>query len=384
MSLVVAGGLSGLAVWIAFLCVTIRSPSYQDTHVLPYFVSLLIANVLQAAGTSMNVKWVLDRAVQEGAFCTLQGATKQAGNVGMALWSFVLAAHIFNLLFLRWKCTLRALLITLLGGWLSIALVVSIGPLAVQKQNLGPYFGPSGYWCWITAEYPKEQTYLEYFFEFLSAGLSFILYTFILLRVRGNIIRNGGRYIIRFVPRGESWQLAIHRDLIDTSMLRVAARMVWYPVAYGLLLLPVSLARLIEFSGHAVPFWATMLADFIFNLQGLVNVILLLSTRHLIPDTAFLPSFSTQRKTIDFNSPEAVGITPFILPPKPEEAAIKPERSAASESAQNVESATANIDLEAARVRDSIGSVSVYSNESSLPMVQKPQWSITRPISWRK
>lgn len=146
-----------------------------------------------------------------------------------------------------------------------------------------------------------------------------------------------------------------------------------------------------------------MLADFIFNLQGmfiplqfivisieqytypgLVNVILLLSTRHLIPDTAFLPSFSTQRKTIDFNSSEAVGITPFILPPKPEEAAVKPERSAASEPAQNVESATANIDLEAARVRDSIGSVSVYSNESSLPMVQKPQWSITRPMSWRK
>lgn len=71
---------------------------------LPYFVSLLIANVLQAAGTSMNVKWVLDRAVQEGTFCTLQGATKQAGNVGMALWSgfchkpCVFVADLFHIL----------------------------------------------------------------------------------------------------------------------------------------------------------------------------------------------------------------------------------------------------------------------------------------------
>jgi len=380
LSLVVAAGLSGLAVWITFLCVTIRSPSYQNTHIIPYFVSLLTSNVLQAAGTSMNAKWVLDREVEEGAFCTLQAATKQAGNVGMALWSFVLAGHIFNLLFLRWKCTLRGLLITLLGGWFSIAIIVSIGPLAVQKQSLGPYFGPSGYWCWITAEYPREQTFLEYFFEFLSAGVSFMLYTIILLRVRGNIIRVGGHYKLRFVPRGERWQLAIHRDFIDTSMLEVAARMVWYPVAYGIMLLPVSLARLIEFGGRAVPFWAVMLADFIFNLQGLVNVILLLSTRRLLPDTAFLPSFATQRKTIDFNSSEAVGITPYVLPPKPEEAAMKPERSVHSET-EIAEPATMNIDLGAARVRDSI---SVYSTDSNVPMVQKPRWSLGRPISWRK
>ncbi|KAI0938716.1 hypothetical protein AcW1_001624 [Taiwanofungus camphoratus] len=80
-----------------------------------------------------------------------------------------------------------------------------------------------------------------------------------------------------------------------------------------MMLLPVTIARFIAFGGDPVPFWATIMADFIFNLQGLVNVLLLLSTRRLIPDTAVLPMF-TRRKSIDLSSPEAYGITPFALP----------------------------------------------------------------------
>lgn len=48
--------------------------------------------------------------------------------------------------------------------------------------------------------------------------------------MRGNLYQSKGRWILRFVPRGESWQLAIQRDVIDASMLRVAAKMVWFPV----------------------------------------------------------------------------------------------------------------------------------------------------------
>ncbi|KAK7683172.1 hypothetical protein QCA50_013845 [Cerrena zonata] len=353
-SLVVAGVLSGLAVLTVFVAVSIRSPSYQNTHVVPYFVSLLVANVLQALGTCMNAKWVIEHTVEAGPFCSFQGAIKQVGNVGMALWSFVLASHLFSLLFLRRKSTQRGLLMTLIGGWSVIIFIVAIGPIAIQTtKKRGPYFGPSGYWCWITSSYPHEQIFMEYFFEFLSAFLSFVLYTGILLCVRGNLIKSGGRWRLRFVPNGESWQLSISRDRIDSAMVAVAVRMVWYPVTYSVLLLPASLARLIEFGGHNVPFWATMLADFIFNLQGFVNVVVLLSTRRFIPDTATLPIFSTPRKEIDFTSPEAIGITPFILPPKPEPAQLERAET-------------------------------VVSVDSTTPMVPKPRFSMLRPMSWRR
>ena len=61
-------------------------PKLRKTRIMPFFVSLLVANVLQAIGTIMNSKWVNDRNVVAGHLCTAQGGIKQAGNVGMALW----------------------------------------------------------------------------------------------------------------------------------------------------------------------------------------------------------------------------------------------------------------------------------------------------------
>lgn len=56
---------------------------------------------------------------------------------------------------------------------------------------------------------------------------SIVLYTVIVLRVRGNLTKMDGKWCLRFVPRGERWLLAISRDFTDTAMMSVAARMIW-------------------------------------------------------------------------------------------------------------------------------------------------------------
>lgn len=66
-----------------------------------------------------------------------------------------------------------------------------------------------------------------FFQEFVSVGVSFILYVGILLRVRGNLIRRSDGWRLRFVPRSERWQLAINRDWLDSSAMCLAARMLW-------------------------------------------------------------------------------------------------------------------------------------------------------------
>lgn len=181
--------------------------------------------------------------------------------------------------------------------------------------------------------------------EFVSAGLSFALYTAVLLRVRGNLVRTSGKWTLRFVPHGERWRLAIRRDMVDSSMMQVAARMVWYPVchlarlffalfnngldcqvAYTILLLPVTISRFYAFSGHEVSFRLTIFSDFVFNLQGVVNVALFLATRRFVPDTTTLPLFEP-RKRISLSSPEAFGITPFVLPPHPRDSVASADPS---------------------------------------------------------
>ncbi|KAJ7056211.1 hypothetical protein C8F01DRAFT_1312450, partial [Mycena amicta] len=295
---------------------SLRLQNYGSTHINGYFRSLLLANAVQAFGTAMSIKWVAEGGVDGASmFCGAQGAIKQAGNIATALWSFILSVHLFNLLFLRTKATRIGFWCTSIAGWGVVVSVVIIGPLAIQNAELGPYFGVAGAWCWITSKYPKEQIFLEYFFEYVSAGCCFCLYTTIILRMRGDLVRReNGKWKLRFRPKEEAWMASLRRDLIDYTMLEVFEKMVWYPVVYTLLIIPISLTRLSSFAGGNVPFWATATADMIFNLTGFANVLILNASRRLFPDVRELPSFTTARpaparKSLFVRS----GITPFMI-----------------------------------------------------------------------
>jgi len=359
-AIALSAGLSTFAILLWLTTVRGQSKAYYHTHIFAYYVSLIAANTLQAVGTLMNFHWVVLGDVISGPYCSAQGGMKQAGNVGTALWSFMIALHLFNLLFLRWKSTLVGLIVTLTGGWVAVAVVIFVGPGVIQTAAKGPYFGVSGFWCWITDNYHDEQVFLEYFFEFVSAGVGFLLYVAVLLRVRGNLVIMDGHWQLRFVPRGESWRLQMRRDVIDTSMLRVAAHMIWYPVAYSVILIPVSLTRLTEFAGHAVPFWAIVLSDVIYSMTGFVNVILLFVTTRLVPDTSTLPVLTTRRKIVDPSSTEAIGYTPFVLPAQVDEE----NAEIAQWSHIKVPSPTHDI-KHPHRFRDSHSSISTTSSDAS-------------------
>ncbi|KAJ8087716.1 hypothetical protein PM082_006553 [Marasmius tenuissimus] len=309
----VAALLSIIAITFVAVPSIFSAQKTQKTHIFEYLTCLLIANMIQSVGTAMNLRWVSKNGVTNGAFCVAQGGIKQAGNVATALWTFVLALHLFNILFLRSAVTKVGLWCTLVGGWLLILLLVLLGPLAIQKSSKGPYFGVSGAWCWITNEYPEEQVFLEYFFEFVAASLSFLLYCVILLRVRGNLVHNMGKWQLKFISKTESWRLGFARDLIDSAMLKLAQRMVWLPVAYTLLLIPITITRLTEFSGRRVPFGATIFAAVVFNLTGFVNVVLIVVTRRVFPDLGALPEFNTPRNKLLDVVFGKTGVTPFTL-----------------------------------------------------------------------
>jgi hypothetical protein len=155
--------------------------------------------------------------------------------------------------------------------------------------------------CRITSRYPVERVLLEYLIvrfafpsishnlisaqEFISVALSFIIYGVLLLRIRGNLVRTSNGWRLRFVPSGESWKLAVTRDAVDEAVLKTAHALIWYalihnvvsmsvlmlyryPIAYFVILVPVSITRFIDFAGHEVPLWAEVFTAVIFNLTG--------------------------------------------------------------------------------------------------------------------
>ncbi|KAJ7723420.1 hypothetical protein B0H16DRAFT_341916 [Mycena metata] len=316
--LVASGLLSGIAVIYLLLTILTYSKRYSSTHFLLYFVCLLLADVMQSAGSIISLSWLQHGGVYDGPLCAAQGGLKQGGNIAAAVWSFVISFHLFNLLFLRYETPKYISWSVVAFGWSFVFSMVFLGPVAIENPKLGPFFGISGEWCWITSQYKLEQIFMQYLFEFTSVIFSTFLYTATLLRARGNLIKVDGRWVLRFLSAGDSWQLDFGRDFTDAASLRLIKHMIWYPVAYAALIMPIALVRISEFAGSKPAFWVTVVADLIFNLFGFVDVVLFFSVYRVFPETASLPEFS-RRKTVDLSVIQ-YGITPFSLSesePKP-------------------------------------------------------------------
>ncbi|KAF7289979.1 hypothetical protein MIND_01373200 [Mycena indigotica] len=332
--LVICGIISLVSVLGLFVLIIFEhKKKYRHTHFLAYFLCLCLANIMQNWGTIMSLKWVISNEVVDGSHCYAQGGIKQGGNIAAALWSFVISFHLFNLLFLRYQTSRTVSLAIIAFGWSFVFMCVFLGPVAIQSQSRGHYFGISGLWCWITPAYRSEQILLEYLVQFLSVGLSFVLHLMTFLRVRGNLLHTDGRWNFR---GGASWKLALGRDYTDSAMLGLVQHMVWYPIAFAATILPAAIARIPALCGMAdVPLWVQAVTGAIYDLSGLVNVLLYLGVKRLFPEPEDTPEFTVDRTVADTESGaskdeivKSWGVTPFLLvqPTKHDLEASSPER----------------------------------------------------------
>jgi len=226
----------------------------------------------------MNARWYIDNAVEFNSFCVAQGVIKHIADVGTAVWSLVIAGQAFWILFLCLPTRSYLLYATLIAGWAIVGTLVITGPATLDVAKNGPFFGISGHWCWIADHYTVARITLDYMILFLSALFSFILYAMIFLSLRGNLVHNGWRIKFHFKqPQGKAGANA------DDAILGIAKQMLLYPVAYTIIILPIAACRFAEWTGHEVSWEATVFADSIFLLSGLINVVLFSTTRRVLP-----------------------------------------------------------------------------------------------------
>ncbi|KAI0058027.1 hypothetical protein BV25DRAFT_1326908 [Artomyces pyxidatus] len=266
----------------AFNTRTSKNPNlFVRTHIVAYFISLLTCDILQAIGSMMNSAWVREMGVYSGTLCTIQGVIKHFADVGIAIWSLIIALHTFFVLFLRIPLKRRyTMWCTLAAGWSAIGAIVIAGPATLDSRKYGPYYGVSGNWCWITEDYGVQRIALDYMIMFLSALFAFCLYSLVFLRLRGKL---QARPVSKLVPSEKERQ-----DAYDVVL---AKQMLLYPVAYTLIILPIAAARFSVWSGHDVPFGVTIFCDTIYLLMGVVNTVLFVSTRRILPPQSVIPKF---------------------------------------------------------------------------------------------
>lgn len=275
--------VSGLLLYIGYSALRVKPGATRrwsvSTHIHYYFVNLLVSDLVQALGGLLNIKWVIDAQVTEGALCTTQGMLKQLGDVGVAFSTMAIALHTLGVLVFGWKSPPRVALIVIAFIWVFLALIVGIG-MGVNKD--GRYYGNTRYWCWITAEYEEERIGLEYAWLYIAAFFNLIVYAFLALVIRGILVVNG--FKIRYHRRRQTAEQMATDDNERTHSAAIAWQMMFYPAVYCVTVTPIAITRWLDFDGKKVPFEWTVFASILFSASGLFNVLLFKFTRpKLIP-----------------------------------------------------------------------------------------------------
>ncbi|KAF8502191.1 hypothetical protein F5888DRAFT_1918898 [Russula emetica] len=271
--------LSCISVVVIFIWICVRPASHSCVYpTFPdrnwklfkgpadiYMLSLFVFDLLQATGGILNIRWAHNGIVTTGPYCTAQGLVEQIGDLGVALITLLLAVHTFVAAVLPGDLRGRGVALSLVClACVFIILWVAIGA-SVHKN----YETPTPYWCWISPRYPGERLGGEYIWMWIALSVSAVLYTALYFWAEG------------FWSINEEYQFcwADPDQRVGYTQRRATLGMLLYPLAYSLVVLPISISRWLLFTHHHVSSAATFFANSMFYLSGAINVLLFLIIR---------------------------------------------------------------------------------------------------------
>jgi len=209
-----------------------------------YMLFLFGFEIVQAIGGALNIRWAHDGIVTTGPYCTVQGTIKQIGQLGVAMMTLMLTVHTFTTALWGVGAEARNFAFGIVGlACLYIVLWVGITN-GIHKD----FETPTPYWCWISSQYKRER---------LTGHLS--------------------------VDDKTWYKFRLKKSHVALSQRRAIWGILFYPLAYSLVMIPDSVFRWLLFSHKSMPSAATFFGIIMFNLSGAINVLLFLIVRpHLL------------------------------------------------------------------------------------------------------
>jgi len=203
-------------------------------------------------GGILDVKWAHDGIVMTGHYCTAQGIIQQIGDLGVELTSLIITIHAFVVVAVSpGEQSERVARVARLFAFGIVALASLFIALwvGISNHKYRSYEAPTPYWCWISPGYGRERIAGEYIWLWMAWFTS----------------------VIVFIP--------LYFWARSRTTKRAALGMLRYPLAYSIILLPISIARWVDFRGGHVPSVVIFFSVSLFNLSGAINVLLFLIMR---------------------------------------------------------------------------------------------------------
>ncbi|KAF8320616.1 uncharacterized protein EI90DRAFT_2606981 [Cantharellus anzutake] len=203
-------------------------PWLQPISIL--FLCAIFLDVIYAVSNILSIRWALSGEVIEGSYCTTQAVLKQIGGNGVA-WFTMAIAILTYLQVVHWSWFGESGAKVFAAGSICFIIIFIIMIILVPASTVHPYYGKSGLWCWIGVGKGTSRQRLryatQYAWEWLAVLVSIVSY---------------GAVAYKWLRQASSGA--------DYDLKRVAIAMGWYPIAYCVVIAPISVVRFRQFNGY--------------------------------------------------------------------------------------------------------------------------------------
>ncbi|KAF8674985.1 hypothetical protein RHS04_06957 [Rhizoctonia solani] len=282
-----------------------------------YMINLFISELLMSLGGMLDAKWANESAVYCGGYCDAQGSLQYLGETSVALWTLAVTLHTWQSVVCARRIPFRWLLCVAVTGviWGFVFLFNFVAFSQRPRSGDDRYFTPGPFWCWINPKYSTERLVGEYLWLWVAGFGNLLVYIPLFLLLRGNIVLGSEGIkshrwhwtppsvsnVFKTDTRSEVESPAPDDIYDEVNIRKEATKMLWYPAAYTILVLPLSIVRWanlraveLKWDGvspqdntfrngelvyHKSMAIATLVFHALFRLSGVINVILVLATR---------------------------------------------------------------------------------------------------------
>ncbi|KAG8726784.1 hypothetical protein FRC12_023088 [Ceratobasidium sp. 428] len=266
-----------------------------------FMLNLFISELLMSLGGIFDGKWAHEAQVYCGGYCDAQASLQFLGETSVSIWTLAVTVHtLFSVVRAR-RVNLRPLYTfgIVAAVWIYV-LAFNFGAYASVNaqgdEDPANLFAPTPFWCWFGPAH-KGKGYAEYIWLWIAGVGNIVVYVPLFLLLRGHIVLGSEGLLSAewhstpLPPRSERTGDSASDLSIATGEDSEAARedcwkMLYYPLAYTILVLPLSVVRWMAFANPDLDALtmaplgtATMVFHALYRLSGVINVVLVLGTR---------------------------------------------------------------------------------------------------------
>ncbi|KAG8747724.1 hypothetical protein FRC10_011852 [Ceratobasidium sp. 414] len=306
-----AGSISFASVVLLFAVIVTKyylaSPGRRkrlfNSHLDVYMCNLFICELLMSLGGVLDAKWAHETQVYCGGYCNAQASLQFLGETSVSIWTLAITLHTGwsvvyakRLNFRPWFCFGVVAAVWIYVFAFNFGAYASVNP--VDDDDPANYFAPTPFWCWIGPAYGTKK-FAEYIWLWIAGVGNIVVYVPLFLLLRGNIVLGNDGDL-----RSAEWHttpqpprtFTVKSDSTSTLSAEDEGdvrddcwKMLYYPAAYTVLVLPLSVVRWMgfadtRFADPQLPTMtsfgtATLVFHALYRLSGVINVVLVLGTR---------------------------------------------------------------------------------------------------------